>query len=165
MSETKLPYGKPVKLLIDYQGFSDGRLVLFEIWRKKGGKEDRVTEVYGGTKGGKGIGRWIPLIERKEVLPLQEKISEQVEKEKYYFIAKIDDQEVKSGDMVFTYPLDISLKDTDKKVVHGAKCTITFVADGTKKEGEVRNGHVKFKDAPAGKFNIELKGYEFVFED
>ena len=164
MSATKLPYGKPVKLLIDFQGFPDGRLVLFEIWKSKGGKEEKVTEVYGVTKGGKGIGRWIPLIERKEVLPLEEKINEQVEEEKHYFIAKIDDQEAKSGDVVFTYPLDIYLKDTDDKTVHGAKCTITF-ADGTKKEEEIKNGHAKFKDAPAGKYKLELEGYEFVFED
>ena len=78
---------------------------------KKGGNEEKVTKVYGVTKGGKGTGRWIPLIERKEVLLLEEKISEQVEEEKYYFIAKIDDQEAKSGDIVFTYPLDIHLKD------------------------------------------------------
>ena len=164
MSETKLPYGKPVKLLVDYQGFPDGRLMLFEIRRKKGGKEEKVTEVYGVTKGGKGVGRWIPLIERKEILPLEEKVSELVEEEKYYFIAKIDDQEAKSGDMVFTYPLDIYLKDTDDKPVHGAKCTITF-ADRTKKEGEIKNGHAKFKDVPAGKFKLDLEVYEFVFED
>jgi len=79
MSATKMPYGRPVKLLIDFQGFPDGRLMQFEIWRKKGGKEEKVSEVYGVTKGGKGIGQWIPqppqVKEHKEVLPLEEKIS------------------------------------------------------------------------------------------
>ena len=162
MSVTKLPYGKPVKLLIDLQGFSDGRLVLFEIWRKKSGNEEKVTEVYGVTKGGKGVGRWIPLIEREEVLPLQKKIKEQVEEEKFYFIAKIDDKEIKSGDMLFTYLLDISLQDMDDMPVDSVKYKVTF-ADGSEKEGEFKNGHAKFEDAPTGKFNIELKDYEFVF--
>jgi hypothetical protein len=161
MSETKLPYGKPVKLLIELQGFSDGRLVLFEIWMKKGGNEEKITEVYGVTKGGKGIGKWIPLIERKDVLRLEETISEQVEEEKYYFIAKIDDQEVKSGDMVFTYPLDISLQDTDGKPVDGVKYTVTF-SDGSKKNGVFKGGHAKFEAAPYGKFQIELEDHEFV---
>lgn len=164
MSETKLPYGKPVKFLVDFQGFPDGRLVLFQIWRKKGGNEEKVTEVYGVTKGGKGVGRWTPVIKRKEALPLQEKITEQVEAEKFYFVAKIDDQEVKSGDMVFTFPLEISLKDTKGKPVNDAKYTITF-SDGSKKEGTFNNGRANIQDAVSGKFKLELKDYEFVFEE
>lgn len=164
MSAAKVPYGRRVKLLIDFQGFRDGRLVQFEIWRRKGEKEEKVSEVYGVTRRGKGIGEWIPRVERKEVLPLEEKVSQQVEEEKYYFIAKIDDKEAKSGDMVFTFPLDIYLKDTDGKPVDGAKCTITF-ADGSKKEGEFQNGHVEFEEAPSGKFELELEDHEFVFEE
>ena len=163
MSETKLPYGKPVKLLIDLQGFPDGRLVLFEIWMKKGGNEQKVTEVYGVTKGGKGVGQWIPLIERKEILHLQEKTNEKVEEEKYYFIAKIDDQEAKSGDMVLIYPLDIYLEDKNKKPLHGIKYKITF-SDGSTKEGMFENGHAKFPDAPPGNFELEVDGYEFVYK-
>jgi hypothetical protein len=163
MSETKLPYGKPVKLLIDLQGFPDGRLVLFQIWRKKGGNEEKITEVYGVTKGGKGVGRWTPMIERKEILRVQEKTSEQVEEEKYYFIAKIDDQEVKSGDMVLVYPLDIYLEDKNKKPLHGIKYKITF-SDGSTNEGKFENGHAKFPDAPPGKFELEVDGYEFVYK-
>ena len=164
MSATKLPYGKPVKLLIDFQGFADGRLVLFEVWMKKGGNEEKVTEVYGVTKGGKGVGRWVPLIERKETLPLQEKITEQVEEEKYYFIAKIDDQETKSGDMIFTYPLDIYVEDTNGNLLDGVKYAVTF-SDGTKKEDTLKNGRAKIQDALSGKFKLELNGYEFVFEE
>lgn len=164
MSAAKVPYGRRVKLLIDFQGFPDGRLVQFEIWRRKGEKEEKVSEVYGVTKGGKGIGRWIPRIERKEHLPLEEKISQQVEEEKYYFIAKIDDKEVKSSDMVFTYPLDIYLEDEDGEPIDGVEYAITF-SDGSKKKGVLKNGHAKFEEAPLGKFKLELKGHEFVFED
>jgi hypothetical protein len=163
MPETKLPYGKPVKLLIDFQGFPDGRLVLFQIWRKKGGKEAKVNEVYGVTKGGKGVGRWVPLIKRKEVALLEEKTSEQAEEEKYYFIAKIDEQETKSGDMVFTYPIDIQLKTETGKPLNEAKCTITF-SDGSKETGVFKNGQVKFQNSSSGKFKIEVNDYTFVFE-
>lgn len=162
MSATKMPYGKPVKLLVDLQGFPDGRLVQFEIWRKKGREEKKVSDVYGTTKGGKARGKWIPLIEREEILPLVEQISEPVEDEKYYFIAKIDDQEIKSGDMVFTYSLDIYVADTDGKAVDGVDYTITFLSDGSKRKGIFKNGHAKVEDAPPGKFKIELEGYEFV---
>jgi hypothetical protein len=161
MSETKLPYGKPVKLLVELQGFPDGRLMLFEIWRKKGGNEEKVSDVYGVTKGGKASGKWIPVIEREAVLPLVEKISEQVEEEKYYFIAKLDDQEIKSGDMVFTYLLDIQVADTDGIPVNGVEYTVTF-SDGSKENGVFKDGHAKFEDAPLGKFTIELENYEFV---
>ena len=162
MSATKVPYGRPVKLLVDYQGFPDGRLVQFEIWRRKGQKEEKVSEVYGVTKEGKGVGRWIPRIERKEVLPLEEKISQLVEEEKYYFIAKIDNKEVKSGDIIFTYPLDIYLEDEDGDPLDGAKYTVTF-SDGSKEKGVFENGHARFTDAPPGKFTIELEEYEFIF--
>jgi hypothetical protein len=165
MSATKMPYGRPVKLLIDYQGFPDGRLVQFEIWRRKGEKEEKMSEVYGVTKGGKGIGQWNPLLEeRKGVLPLREKIQEPVEEEKYFFIARIDDKEAKSEDMMFAYPLHIYLKDLDGKRVDGAKYTISF-SDGTKTRGLTKNGYIKLQSAPPGKFELELEAYEFIFED
>jgi len=164
MSATKVPYGKPVKLLVDYQGYPDGRLVQFKIWRKKGSEEKEVDAVYGVTKEGKGIGWWIPFVERKGILPLEEKISYQEEEEKYYFIAKIDDKEVESGDLVFVYPLDVYLEDEEGEPIDGIEYTITF-SDGSKKKGIFKNGHAKFEEAPHGKFSIELKGHEFVFEN
>ena len=163
MSATKFPYGKPVKLLVDYQGYPDGRLVQFEIWRKKGGEEKEVSAVYGVTKGGKGIGWWIPLVERKGVLPLEETISYQGEEEKYYFIGKIDDKEVKSGDIVFTYPLEVYLEDEEELPIDDAECTVTF-SDGSKEKGDVKSGRAIFQEAPLGKFKIEVEGYEFVFK-
>lgn len=163
MSVTKVPYGKPVKLLVDYEGFPDGRLVQFEIWRRKGGKEEKVCEVYGATKGGKGIGWWTPQLgEREEVLPLKEEIIERVEEQKFYFIAKIDEKEAKSGDLSFTYPLEIFLEDIYGKPVDGAKCKITF-ADGSVEESVLKKGSVEFAKAPAGKFKLELEGHKFLF--
>jgi len=166
MSTTKVPYGRPVKLLIDFQGFPDGRLVQFEIWRRKGQKEEKVSEVYGVTKGGKGIGWWTPqppqVKERKEIMPLEKEIQESVEEEKHYFVAKIDDKQVKSGDLSFTYPLTIYLKDESDNPVDGAECTITF-SDGSSKKGVFKNGYAKFEEAPPGKFKIKLEEYEFVF--
>ena len=163
MSATKVPYGKPVKLLVDYQGYPDGRLVQFKIWRKKGGEEKEVSAVYGVTKGGKGIGCWIPHVERKGVLPLEETISYEGEKEKYYFIAKIDDKEVKSGNLVFTYPLEVYLEDETGLPIDGAECTVTF-SDGSKEKKMLESGRVKFGEAPVGKFEVEVEGYEFVFK-
>jgi len=164
MSATKVPYGRPVKLLIDFQGFPDGRLVQFEIWRRKGQKEEKVSEVYGVTKGGKGIGQWTPqLQERKEALPIAKTATQQTQQEKYFFIAKIDDKEAKSPDMEFVYPLDIFLQDTSGKPIDGVECSITF-SNGSKKKAVFKNGHIKFEDAPPGKFKIELEKFEFVFE-
>jgi hypothetical protein len=162
MSATKVLYGKPVKLLVDYQGYPDGRLVQFKIWRKKGGEEKEISAVYGVTKGGKGIGRWIPLVERKGVLPLEGTISYEGEDEKFYFIGKIDDKEVKSGDLIFVYPLEIYLEDETGFPIDGAECTVTF-SDGSKEKGMFESGRVKFKEAPLGKFKIEVEGYEFLF--
>jgi hypothetical protein len=162
MSVTKFPYGKPVKLLVDYQGYPDGRLVQFKIWRKKGDEEKEISAVYGVTKGGKGIGRWIPRIERKEILPLEKEIKEKTKEEKYYFTAKIDDKEVKSEDIVFTYTLEIYMEDENGTPIDDAKYTVTF-SDGSKEKGVLKSGRAKFKDAPLGKFKIEVEGYEFVF--
>ena len=163
MSLTKVPYGKPVKLIVDYQGYPDGRLVQFEIWRKKGGEEKEVSAFYGVTKGGKSIGWWIPRIELKEVLPLVETISYQWEEEKYYFIGKIDKNEVKSEDLVFTYPLEVYLEDEEGVPIDVAECIVTF-SDGSKEKGVIKSGRAKFKEVPIGIFKIEVESYEFVFK-
>jgi hypothetical protein len=160
MSVNKVPYGKPVKLLVDYQGYPDGRLVQFEIWRKKGGEEEKVSAVYGVTKGGKGIGWWIPYVDRKGVQSLREKISYKEEKEKYYFVSRIDEKEAKSGDIVLTYPLEVYLEDEEGIPIDEAECTVTF-SDGSKEKRLLKNGRAQFKDAPPGKFNIEVEGYSF----
>jgi len=151
-----------VKLLVDLEGYQDGRLVQFEIWQRIGEAEEKLAEVNGVTKGGKGIGRWIPQVKRKEDLPLEEEINEEVKDESYYFIAKIDEQEVKSEDFVFTYALEIFLEDEWGEPIDGAEYTIKF-SDGTEKKGSVKNGKVNFQNAPGGEFEIELKDYEFLF--
>ena len=160
MAEIKLPYGREAKLLVDFQGYPDGRLVIFEIWRKKSGKEEKVSEVYGVSKGGKGMGFWTPqppqVGERKEVLPLEKKINQQPAQEKYHFIAKIDDKEAKSENLVLVYPLDIYLEDEAGKPINGAKYTASF-SDGSKKKGVFENGHAIFTDVPPGKFELELE--------
>jgi hypothetical protein len=163
MSATKVPYGKPVKLLVDYQGYPDGRLVRFEIWRKKGGDEKEISNVYGVTKNGKGIGWWIPLVDRKGVLSLKETINYQGEEEKFYFIGKIDGQEVKSGDLVFVYPLEVYLEDDEELPIESAECTVTF-SDGSSDKKLLKGGRAEFEEAPVGKFEIEVEGYEFVFK-
>jgi hypothetical protein len=163
MSVTKVRYGRPVKLLIDFQGFPDGRIVQFEIWRRRDGKEEKVFEVYGVTKGGKGIGEWdTPFKERKESLPLEKTATQQTQQEKYFFIAKIDDKEAKSPDMEFTYSLEIYVEDVNGKPLSDVKYTVTL-SDGSKKNDVVRNGRIKIEDAPAGKFTVELEGYDFIF--
>jgi hypothetical protein len=164
MSVTKVPYGKPVKLLVDYQGYPNGRLVQFEIWQKKGSEEKMISTVYGVTKGGKGLGWWVPLVDRKEVQPLGETLNYQGNVEKFYFIGKIDDKAVKSGDFVFVYPLEIYLEDETGLHIDGAECTVTF-SDGSKEKRVLKSGRVKFKEAPLGKFKIEVDEYEFVFEE
>ncbi len=167
MPGAKFPYGKPVKLLADYQGYPDGRLILFEIWRQRNGKEEKVFEVYGVTKGGKGVGTWNPeppqVKERKKGMPLEEKTKSIPVDEKFYFIAKIDDKQVKSEDFSFTYPLCIFLKDEAGNPVNDAECTVTF-SDGSSKKGTLKNGYVRFEEAPPGKFTIKLKEHEFVFQ-
>jgi hypothetical protein len=153
-----------VKLLVDFQGFPDGRVVQFEIWRREGQKEEKIAEVLGVTKRGKGIGEWNPEFqEDKGVQTMAEKTSEKSRDDKYYFVAKIDDKQARSENIGFTYPLDIYLVDEEKKPLEGIVFTITF-SDGSKRKGVFKNGHARFDDAPSGKFKLELEGCEFVFE-
>jgi hypothetical protein len=164
MSATKYPSGKPVKLLTDFQGFPDGRLVIFEIWRqRKNHPDEKVTEVNGVTRMGKAIGEWPPqLVECKEPLPLEKQLIGTVAGEEYFFIAKIDDQKARSSNWLLTYRLDIYTEFEDGKPVDGVEFTITF-SDGNKRNGIFKNGHAVFDDAPSGKFIIELAGYDFSF--
>lgn len=162
MGATKFPYGRQVKLLAYYQGYPDGRLVLFEIWRQKGGKKEKLDEVNGVTKGGKAIGWWTPRAKRQEAMPLEKEIKEKSEEAEYYFMAKIDEKEVKSENFVFTYLLDVSLKDFLNRTVDGAKYVVTF-SDGSSRRGAFKDGHATFSEVPAGKFKIGLEEYEFDF--
>jgi len=164
VSTTQYPYGSPVKLLAELQGFPDGRLVLFEVWKKEGQKEEKIADVNGVTRNGKGIAIWTPSFKnRKETLSLTKTESQQTQQVKYFFKARIDDKEVKSSDMEFLYSIAFNLQDARGKPVNGVECTVTF-SDGSKKKAIISNGQVKFGEVPAGKFKIELKGYEFVLE-
>jgi hypothetical protein len=165
MAEIKYPSGNPVKLLVDLQGFQDGRLIIFEIWRKTELEDKRIAEVYGVVKGGKGIGEWIPEFESKEeILVLTEHTNEQVESTKYYFKTKINDLELASDDIVFTYTLEIFLVNENKEPIDGVGFTITF-ADDSKKKGVLKKGSVRIEDAPPGGYKLELEGgYEFIFK-
>jgi hypothetical protein len=163
MSTNKQPYGKPVKLQVDLQGFPDGRVMLFEIWRKEGPKEEKIAEVSGVTRGGKGLGEWAPQSKGgNDILPLVQKVQRSTSAETYYFIGKIDDQQAKSKDFEFTYVLDVYVVDTEEKPIDDVEFTITL-SDGTKKKGTMKNGRAKIEDATFGKFQIELDGYDFVF--
>jgi len=156
ISATKVPYGKPVKLLVDSQGYPDGRLVQFEIWRKRGSNEEKACEVYGVTKGGKAIGTWNPKFKKRaNHRPLKKEKQVVNTEEKYFFIARIDDQEVKSSDIIFVYPLKIFLKDIDGNPLDGVKCKIKL-SDGSTRQTIFNKGVVEIKDAPIGKFEVEL---------
>jgi hypothetical protein len=164
MTVTKVPYGKPVKLLVDYQGYPDGRLVRFEIWEIEGTREEKISEVYGVTNGGKGVGRWIPgFKERAETLPLEENVNLNLVEKQYYFIAKIDEKEAKSGKIAFVYDLIICLEDDEGNLLDDVEYKATF-SDGSIKEGVVTDGKIKLAQVPAGKFELELNEYEFIFE-
>lgn len=154
----KLPYG-PVKLVVDAIGFQDGRLIQFEIWMKKGGEEKLVAQVNGVVRSGRGEAIWIPPQEEYRVTLSKEGQGKgREEAEEYYFKAKIDDLEVKSPPLIFTYPLKIYLEDEDGSPLDGVKYTITF-SNGSKREGVLQRGCAEIKDAPKGKFKIQVEGY------
>jgi hypothetical protein len=167
---TKFPYGKPVPLLVELQGFPPGMPVVFDIWKEKGSDKTPVGTVNGRIKNGQGVGEWNPEFKQAGWIPLEKTVSKPVQNEKYHFIAKVEDpeaksgwQEVKSGDFVFTHPILIQLEDENKNPLRGVEYTITFFGDGSKKTGVFEDGHVMFNDAPPGKFKLELKNYKFVF--
>jgi hypothetical protein len=159
------PYGKPVKLLVDLQGYSDGRIVDFEVWQKKDGAEEKISEVCGVTRDNKGIGFWIPdnsqESTRKEEMRLQKSVNQVTKKSIFYFICKIDDNEIKTEEFEFSYKLDIFLTDEAQAPINGAKYTLKL-SDEKEITGTVKNGHIIVEKAPAGKFTLSLKNYEFI---
>jgi hypothetical protein len=158
------PYGKPVKLLVDLQGYPDGRLIYFEIWQKENGSENKISDVFGVTRDNKGIGFWTPDTSqespRKEEKILQKNVSHTTTKCSFYFICKIDDKEIKSEEFTFSYKLNIFLTDEAQTPIDGAKYTIKL-SDKKEITGTVKNGHIIVEQAPAGKFTLSLKNYEF----
>jgi len=153
----KVPYGKPVKLLVDLQGFPDGRLVEYKVFRKTSSEEEEVAKLNGVTRGNKALAIWQPDFLQGTTFELDDKPSTAIINEKYYFIAKIDDKEVKSGDMEFTFPLMLFLKE-DGEPIDGVKCKITF-SDGTKNEATFSKGFAEFTGVPLGKFTVDVEGY------
>ncbi len=166
MSVTKRHYGEPIKLLVDVPGYSNGRLVTFEIWRKKNGKEEKIDEINDGvTRGEKAIGQWsAQLGKRKEVMSLKDNVKEEISEEEYYFIAKIDNKEIKSTNLTFLYPLQISLFNEEGTSLGSVEFTITF-SDGSNRKGTLKDGYINFNDVPNGAFEIELEGYDFILEE
>lgn len=158
MAVAKFPYGKPVKLLVDLQGFPDGRLVKYEVWRKASLGEEKVAELNGVTKGNKALAIWNPDFLEGATFELDDKPSTAKVDEKYYFIAKIDDKEVKSGDMELTFPLTLFLKDGEEPL-DGISCKITF-SDGKTEEVKFSEGFAKLSSVPLGKFTVEIEGYD-----
>jgi hypothetical protein len=156
VSTVKLPYGKPIKLLLDLQGFPDGRLVIYEVWRKNSVNEEKIAELYGVTKRNKALAIWNPDFLDGNTFELQESpINEKID-ETYYFIGKIDDKEIKSADMKLTFPLTLFVKEGEEPL--NVPFKITF-SDGTANEGKFVKGLAEFKNAPLGSFKIELNGY------
>jgi len=158
--KTKLPYG-PVKLSVDAIGFEDGRLVQFEIYRKKGEKEELVDQVNGAVVGQKAEAKWIPKAEERRITLVGDsaEAGEVPEDEEYYFKAKVDDFEVVSERFEFAYPLEIYLKDEGGRPLNDLKFEIEF-SDGNKREGIIKDGYVKVKDAPKGRFKVKIEGYK-----
>jgi len=154
----KVPYGKPVKLLVDLQGYPDGRLVQYEIWRKTSKGEEKAAELNGATRGNKAVAIWNPDFLGDTTFELDEKPNTQKVDEKYYFKAKIDDKETKSTDMEFTFPLTLFLKDMGEPLT-GIRCKISF-SDGTKSEAEFSKGFATFNNVPLGHFTVEVEGYK-----
>jgi len=168
MSVTKAKFGKPVPLLVDAKGFKDGRAVLFEIWKQAGQNKERIDEINGAVRREEGIGHWEPKFKREPKLPLKDKISPQPQKEQYSFTATIDkntadEKTVQGTPIEFTFPMELRVEDKNGKLLNDVEFAVTF-SDGTKKKGMLKNGYVKIDDAPAGKFTIELDGYDFVFK-
>jgi len=153
----KVPYGKPVKLLVDLQGYPDGRLVKYEVFRKTSTGEEKVIELNGVVRANKALAIWVPDFLESTTFELDDKPSTAIINEKYYFVAKIDDKEVKSGDMEFTFPLTLFLKE-DGEPLDGVKCNISF-SDGTRNEATFSKGFAKFTGVPLGKFTVEINGY------
>ena len=159
MSAVKVPHGKPVKLLVDYQGYPDGRAVKFEVFQKKTQGEEKVAELFGATRGGKACVFWHPnLSEYKVTLKENAGDVKQVDDVKYYFTAKLDGNEVKSTDIEFTCDLDIFLEDADGNPLDNLDCKITL-SDGSSRQEKFLKGFLELKEIPRGKFKIEIDGY------
>jgi hypothetical protein len=158
------PFGKPVKLLVDLQGYPDGRVIMFEIYKKGSEGESKLSEVLGVVRNNKGIGFW----DNKEISqPVDSLLLTETEKpqteQKYYFEAKIDEKTIKSEDFAFSFKLAIFVKNTKEKPIHGVNGKITF-SRGVSQPIRFVNGLANINDAPGGKFKIELEDYKFVFE-
>jgi hypothetical protein len=157
----RVPVGKPMKLLADFQGVSDGRVVEFQIFKR--GETKPLEKSTGVVKRGKGVGSWTPKFdENKEALPLQKQITEKVQEKKYYFKAIIDDQEKESEEITLGYPLIIRLLNKVEQPLKGIHFTIT-VSDGTTTQVVTdEKGEAQFRNMPMGKFKIELQECEFI---
>jgi hypothetical protein len=167
VTATKVKFGQSAPLLVDANGFQDGRLVQFEIWKQTGQSKEKIAELNGVVRSEKGVGRWNPQFKREPKLPLKDKITPLPQKDQYSFNAFVDkgttDEKTTQGTPIeFTYPLEIYIEDVTGKPLNEVKATVTL-SDGSKKNCVLKNGLAKIEDAPTGKFTVELEGYEFVF--
>jgi hypothetical protein len=176
MNVRKEKFGKSVPLEVEAKGYLDGRPVLFRIWKKKTGQnKDKIAEIGVSVQREKATAHWDAegavfqgkkLFERKDKMPLKEKVS-QLTQDEYGFTAIIDKdtdkkKEVDGTLIEFIYPLEFHVDDASGKALDDVKFTVTF-SDGTVKQGVLKKGNAKLEDVPAGKFTLEVEGYHFVF--
>jgi uncharacterized Zn-binding protein involved in type VI secretion len=153
----KVKIGDEVKLIVKLKDFEDGTPLTFLVWERKGSQETVLAQMEGEIQENKAEAKWKHSLEDSE-----EKLEKEVEKDEppeYYFAVDVEGQEKASGNLEFTYPIDIYLEDEDEKPLDNIKYVVTL-SDGTKKKGKFKNGHAKIEEAPYGKFTLEVEGYD-----
>jgi uncharacterized Zn-binding protein involved in type VI secretion len=155
--------GDKVKMIVDVKDFEDGTPAKFVIWEEDvDGKNDYITKIEAKVQGNKVEADWVYSPEQVEE-DLKAEVEEEEGEPEYFFAVDIEGDEMRSGILTFTYPLDIYLEDGKGNPIDGVEYTVTL-SDGTQRKGKLKNGRAKIEDAPYGKFTVEVDGHEIVFK-
>jgi uncharacterized Zn-binding protein involved in type VI secretion len=153
----KATIGNTIKLNTDVKEFEDGTPVTFLIWKNENGEDKYITEIETTVQGSKAEISWKDCFEKESIELNKENL--EGEAPQYFFVLKIEGEERKSQAFNFTYPIDIYLEDDIGNPLDNIDYTIKL-SDGTQKKGKFNKGHAKVDDAPGGKFEIEIDGFE-----
>jgi uncharacterized Zn-binding protein involved in type VI secretion len=157
-SKEEAEVGEQVKMKADIDGFKDGTMATFEIYKRDLKGADVVVETIAAeVKGGKVEDEWEYVIQNeKNNIATQGEIQQKYSIPEYYFDVIVAKSKARSNLLMYKDWIDLKLKDDEGNAIGDIKYKV-FLPNGEMREGTLDGqGYAKVEDIPPGKFQVKF---------
>lgn len=157
-SQTEARVGDTVKLTADVEGYPPGTKATFDIYeRDVVGADDFIISIEGQTQANKVEVEWeYQYIEDTDDIQTEEDVLKGYSAPEYYFIVKVEGQQVRSGLLRFRDYIEIELKDSDERPIAGEDY-ILYLSNGEVRKGKLDGkGFKREENVPPVKFRVRF---------